>query len=67
MLQSLEKILSVDHDIKACIILGDNGAKITHLAQKKIFLKKFCLNHFYIFLCPIMQQNWKVFRADPEI
>lgn len=36
MLQSLKKIPSVDHDIKACIILGHNGAKITHLAQNKI-------------------------------
>ena len=39
MLQVLKITFSKNHDIKGCIIMGHNCAKIAHVAKNRIFLE----------------------------
>lgn len=39
MLQILKITFSKNHDIKGCIIMGHNCAKIAHVAKNRIFLE----------------------------
>ena len=57
MLKGMKKIPRVKHVIQA-IILSPSWAKITHLAQKRIF-GKFHLSNFYLIIVPYQAEKLK--------
>ena len=64
----LEKILWVDPEIWACIILSQIQTKIAHLVPKKGFFKKFYLIDLCLLTVPYHAARFpKIIRVDPVI